>query len=205
MDRLAGFVRRCVSVRLSRVVRAVAIAGFSAVGAVLAHAGPAGLSDWRWLAAAGAGALLCVVALTAALVGAASYRLRASKVGSRPVLVPAELEHAVDGPSFNVLVAAMLACQGAAHVTLLAVGVASHDGVVASPVLHALFAIAGAVLVWLVGALLDHAARLLLRAWVAALVRLLAAPVRYPSRPSDVCLRRTRGGVVCGRAPPLAA
>ena len=54
-------------VRPVRFVQAGGIAGLSAVGTVFAHAGPAGLADRRWLAAAVLGATMALAGLVLTL------------------------------------------------------------------------------------------------------------------------------------------
>src|SRR5262249_42527202 len=91
-------------------LRAAAFTGLAATSAVIAHGGPAAMSDPRWLIAAVAGAAL------AWLVLAQGWRL----------LLRSSHEH---GPApLAALIPAMLAAQLVAHLGLLAAGAPAHAG-----------------------------------------------------------------------------
>jgi hypothetical protein len=187
----------------SRTIRALAIAGFSAVGAVAAHAGPAGLTNALWLAVAAAGALLGVSAIAATAVVATAHHRRAQRLFAGELTLIDGIDRAVDAPPFNLLVAAMLACQGAAHVMLILAGVAPHGGIGASLTLHVLLAIAGASLVSLLDRVMSWSARTLLRAALAALDRLVRRTSVAAGAPLGTPRSALRAGGVHGRAPPV--
>jgi hypothetical protein len=183
-----------------RSVQASGIAGLSAAGAVAAHAGPAGLSDGRWLVVALAGAALAVGTIAFALGTALALDRRAARLHPG---VPTPLAHAVDAPPLPALVAIMLVCQGCAHAALLAAGVPARTGAVASPLLHVALAVAGAVIVWSLRRRVARSSAGLVRAIAASLPRLLQRPGASGPAPAPARIRPRSGGVH-GRAPPVA-
>jgi hypothetical protein len=183
-----------------RGVQASGIAGLSAAGAVVAHAGPQGLSDPRWLAIAVAGAAVASAAIASALGLALALDRRAAAlhVGAAPT----RLAHAVDAPPFSALVAVMLVCQASAHVALLAAGVPAATGAVAGPVLHVVLATGGAVLVWALERLVLRGAHRLASALAAVLPRYLAPCAGITAGSAAPLRARPRAGSHRGRAPP---
>jgi hypothetical protein len=184
-----------------RIVQAGGIAGLSAVGTVIAHAGPGGLADRRWLAAAALGAALALagLVLTLKLVLALRERAESARAGRLPegsLSIP-------DSIPFSALVAAMLVCQGCAHYALLAAGAPAHDGPAGSLTLHLLLAIAAAGIVALASRALRRAADSLAAALAHALALLLSKRprLRAPLTSEHRRVRRLAGGVR-GRAPP---
>jgi hypothetical protein len=185
-----------------RFVQIGGIAGLSAVGTVIAHAGPGGLADRRWLAAAllGAAMALAGLVLTLKLVLALRERAESARAGrlpegSRPV---------PEAIPFSALVGAMLVCQGCAHYALLAAGVPAHDGPTGSLTLHLLLAIAAAAIVARMSRAVRRAAETLASAIAHALALLSERPrLRAPLTSEHRRMRRFAGGVR-GRAPPVS-
>ncbi len=183
-----------------RGVQVSGIAGLSAAGAVVAHAGPQGLSDPRWLAVAVAGAVVASAAIAAALGLALALERRAAALHTGTART--RLAQAVDAPPFPALVAVMLVCQGSAHTALLAAGVPAGTGPVAGPVLHVVLATGGALVAWALQRRVLRSVDRLAHALAAILPRYLwpcagitagsAAPLR--ARPGARSHR--------GRAPP---
>ena len=183
-------------------VRAGLVAGLSALAAVFAHAGPAGLTETRWLLAAAAGAGAAAAALTVAAAWVARINLVAGRLerGS----VAGSIHQPVRRVSFPHIVAAMLVCQGAAHLTLLAAGVHAAGGPAGSLTLHALLAVAAAAVVSAFEHLAARSAGRLERAIGAALAALRKlSPPQWPvlGRPFAAPVPRE----VRGRAPPVRA
>jgi hypothetical protein len=182
-------------------LRAALIAALSAAAAVFAHAGPAGLEDVRWLAAAGAGAALA----SAAIAGAGSRALRARsrvrrlQAGDAAAGQPLPVERL----PFSTLLMAMLACQGAAHLSLLALGLHAGSGPAGSLTLHAVLAVLGAALVAGLERLAAHAGRSLELA-ISQYLESLAAEARAATAVVSRLLRpRLVPREVLGRAPPV--
>lgn len=196
-------IRHIECVRPVRLVQAGGIAGLSAVGTVIAHAGPGGLADRRWLAAAvlGAGMALAGLFLTLKLVLALRERAESARAGR----IPEGSQSVPDSIPFGALVGAMLVCQGSAHYALLAVGAPAHDGPAGSLTLHLLLAIAAAAIVALASRAVRRAAETLASALAHALALLLSERPRLRA-PLTVEHRRTRGlaGGVRSRAPPVS-
>jgi len=181
-----------------RSARAGGIAGLSAAGAVVAHAGLAGLGDARWLVVALAGAALGVAMIALGL--GAVLRLDRRAAGVRAGTV-GPLACAIDAPSLPALVAVTLVCQGGAHAALLAADVPAGTGAVASPLLHSAFAVAGALIVWALGRRLAGSSARLVRAIAARLARPLGRPSLVGPTPAPP-RSRLRPGCLRGRAPP---
>ena len=200
-----GITCECVpyfgAMRSWRGVQASGVAGFSAAGTVVAHAGPQGLADGRWIAIALAGAAVAAAAIASALGVALALDRRAAAlhVGAAPT----RLAHVVDAPPFSALVAVMLVCQGSAHAALLAAGVPAATGPVPSPVLHVVLAIGGALVAWALQRLVLRSARRLARALAAVLPRYLWPSGGIPSGTTAPLRARPRAGGHRGRAPPL--
>ncbi len=190
----------CVVMRLIRVVQAGAIVGLSAVGAVFAHAGPAGIVDRRWLAAAAVGAVLALAALMVALWFAVTLWRSVVDVERALSAGPADVAEEI---RFSALVGVMLACQACAHVALLSAGVSAHTGSSGSLALHLLLAIAGALVVALVGRIVGGAADAVAQAVARALALLLGArAARRAPCLHEPRLRPPAGGPR-SRAPPV--
>ena len=173
-------------------------AGLAAVAAVVAHAGPAGVTDGRSVVAAAAGALVAAVGLSLAGSRVLAARRTAALVaagggGDAP---------AYDRAPFAAVVATMLVLQGAAHIGLLAAGVHGGSGAAAAPALHIVLAIVAA---WVVVSA-DHAiasAYAALQGVIAGILELLSAispAVTPPPLPAPV--RRPVVRPFSGRAPP---
>ena len=183
------------------MLRAGLIAALSAAAAVFAHAGPAGLQDPRWLAAAGAGAALASVAIAGAGSTAlrAQARVRRLQTGDAAAGRPLP----VGRMPFPLLLLAMLTCQGAAHVGLLAFGLHASAGPAGSLTLHAVLAVAAAAMVAGLERLAARAGRSLDLAIRRFLDSLAAAagprgPVACAAARSYPAPRE-----VLGRAPPV--
>jgi len=186
-------IRHIEYVRPVRFVQIGGIAGLSAIGTVIAHAGPAGLADGRWLAAAVVGAAMALagLVLTVKLVLALRERAERARAGDLP-----EGSQAVpDSIPFSALVAAMLVCQGCAHYALLAAGAPAHDGPAGSLTLH----------LSLASRAVRRAAQTLASVLAHALALLLSKRprLRAPLTSEHRRMRRLAGGVR-GRAPPLS-
>jgi len=186
-----------------RFVQIGGIAGLSAVGTVIAHAGPAGIADRRWLAAAvlGAAMALAGLVLTLKLVLALRERAESARAGR----FPEGAQSVPDAIPFSALVGAMLVCQGCAHYALLAAGAPAHDGPAGSLTLHLLLAIAAAAIVALASRAVRRAAETLASAIACALARLLSKrpKLRVPQTSEHRRMRLLAGGVR-GRAPPAS-
>jgi hypothetical protein len=176
------------------------IAALSAAAAVFAHAGPAGLEDARWLAAGGVGAALA----SAAIAGAGSRALRARSRVRRLQAGDAAAGRPlpVEPMPFASLLMAMLACQGAAHLGLLALGAHASAGPAGSLTLHALLAVLAAALVAGLERLVARAGRTLELA-IGHFLQSLAAPAGVAAAGVGGPLRaRPVPREVLGRAPP---
>ena len=187
-----------------RIVQAGGIAGLSAVGTVIAHAGPGGLADRRWLAAAvlGAAMALAGLVLTLKLVLALRERAESARAGH----LPEGSQSVPDAIPFSALVGAMLVCQGCAHYALLAAGAPAHDGPAGSLTLHLLLAIAAAAIVALASRAVRRAAETLASAIAHALALLSrsgqAARAADLRAPSHAAARRRRARSCTTRIGP---
>ena len=168
-------------------------AGLAAVAAVVAHAGPAGVTDGRSVVAAAAGALVAAVGLSLAGSRVLAARRTAALVaagggGDAP---------AYDRAPFAAVVATMLVLQGAAHIGLLAAGVHGGSGAAAAPALHIVLAIVAA---WVVVSA-DHA----IASAYAALQGVIARDPRAALRdfPGGDAAAPTGPGSPAGRPPVL--
>lgn len=182
-------------------VRAGLIAALSAAAAVFAHAGPAGLEDARWLAAAGAGAALASVAIAGAGGRALRARSRARRLQAGDAAAGRPLP--VERMPFATLLMAMLACQAAAHLSLLAVGLHSGAGPAGSLTLHAVLAVLAAALVAGLERLAAYAGRALelaIRQFLESLVAPAGVAAAVIGGPLGA---RPVPREVLGRAPPV--
>jgi hypothetical protein len=195
-------VRHIELMRPVRFVQIGGIAGLSAVGTVIAHAGPGGLADRRWLAAAVLGAAMALAGLVLTLKLVLALRERAESAGAGRL--PEGSQPVPDAIPFSALVGAMLVCQGCAHYALLAAGAPAHDGPAGSLTLHLLLAIAAAAIVALASRAVRRAAETLAAA-IAHALALVSESVRLraPLTSEHRRLRRFAGGVR-GRAPPVS-
>ena len=189
--------------RLIWLARGLGVSGLSAVAAVAAHEGPAALTSGRALIVAMAGASVAAMGVALLLATAVSRYARAARV-RRGDLLAARLG-STTAPGASALVAAMLVCQGAAHISLTLFGVAAHGGPPASLALHVVLGLAAAAVMIGFERLL-RAAGVTLAAAIACAIGTLPAgaavrgfrPVRTPPPASFDSAHR-------GRAPPLAA
>lgn len=162
-------------------LRALCFAGLAATSAALAHGGVAALADPAFGLPALAGAGVATAVLLA------GWRL-----------VAAHGEHPAES-SLPVLILAMLAAQGGAHLALLAAGVGAHGGSGGSLALHLALAVVAA---WLVHRIDRHTAER------AARVLRDNAPARPPLLRGPAGARTPSGtapAAIRGRAPPLTA
>jgi hypothetical protein len=192
-------IRHIAWVRPVKLVQAGGIAGLSAVGTVIAHAGPGGLADRRWLAAAVLGATMALAGLVLTLKLVLSLRERAES--ARAGHLTEGSQSVPDAIPFSALVGAMLVCQGCAHYALLTAGAPAHDGPAGSLTLHVLLAIAAAAIVALASRAVRRAAETL--AYALALLRSKRRRLRAPLTSEYRRMRRLAGGVR-GRAPPVS-
>ncbi len=173
-------------------------AGLAAVAAVVAHAGPAGVTDGRSLTAAAAGALVAAVGLSFAGARILTARRAAAVVtagggGDAP---------AYGRAPFAAVAAAMLVLQGAAHIGLLAAGVHAGAGAAAAPALHIVLAIAAAWVVVLADRAIASAHAALAAVVVGMLELLTAISAAVTPPPVPVPVRRPVVRPFSGRAPP---
>src|SRR5437763_2723325 len=131
--------------RVNWLARAVAVTGLSAVCAVAAHDGPAGLGAGGPLLFALAGAALAALGVAALLASAVSRAARAARV-RRGDMLAARLAPET-APGASALVAVLLVCQAGAHAGLILAGIAAHGGTPAPVALPVLFALAAAAVV----------------------------------------------------------
>jgi hypothetical protein len=191
------------AMRLIWLARGLAVSGLSAASAVAAHEGPSALVSGRPLLAALAGAALAALGVGVLLASAVSRYARAARV-RRGDLLAARLDPG-GGPGAAALLATLLVCQAAAHLTLILFGVAAHGGPPAPLALHALLALLGAAAMLAFERLLAAATATLADA-IAAAAGTLAAP---PALTQAGIARRPRPATADrahrGRAPPIAA
>jgi hypothetical protein len=181
-----------------RDARWVTGAGLAAVAAVVAHAGPAGVTDGRSLAAAATGAAVAAIGLSFAASRTVDARRRTAGV------IAGAGGHSIGyaRAPFSVVVAAMLALQGAAHAGLLLAGVHAGAGATAAPALHIVLAIAAACIVVAADRAVGSAIAALEQV-VAGMIELLTAvsPRTIPT-PALTPVRRPYARPFSGRAPP---
>jgi hypothetical protein len=161
------------------VARAVTLAGWSAAAALLAHGGPALLIDPRWLAVALAGSLTAAAGLT--VTGARALDRAAS---ARSVARGDFSRSRADGfrrAPMGALFAAMLVCQGAAHIALALGGVHAAAGTTGALALHGALAALGALLVYCMEGVLERLTGRLEEVVRQAIARMAAAaPALHP-------------------------
>lgn len=200
-----GRTPRChtAPMRLIWLARGLGVSGLSAVSAVAAHEGPAALASGRPLIVALAGASAAATGIALLLAAAVSRHARAARV-RRGDLLAARLDTGT-APGASALAATLLACQGAAHLSLTLFGVTTHGGPPASLALHVVFGLAAAALMIGFERVLRAAGSTLAAAIATAAGTLASrlstrdfAPVRHPLPAAPKRAQR-------GRAPPLQA
>ena len=189
--------------RLIWLARGLGVSGLSAVSAVAAHEGPAALATGRPLVVALAGASAAAAGIGLLLAAAAGRHASAARV-RRGDLLAARLDTGT-APGASALAAALLVCQGAAHVSLTLFGVAAHGGPPASLALHLVLGLGAATLMIAFERVLRAAGSTLADAIATAAGTLASGlstrgfpPVRHP-------LQATPDRAHRGRAPPLPA
>ena len=191
------------AMRLIWLARGLAVSGLSAVSAVAAHEGPRALAAGRPLLAALAGAAVAALGVGMLLASAVSRCARAGRV-RRGDLLAARLDPD-EGPGAAVLLATLVVCQAAAHVSLILFGVAAHGATPAPLALHVLLALVGATAMIAFERFLGAATATLADAIAAACGTLAGRPAAPPAgiarRPRPAMPDRAHRG----RAPPLAA
>jgi hypothetical protein len=197
--------RKCntPAMRLIWLARGLGVSGLSAVAAVAAHEGPAALTSGRALIVAMAGASLAALGVALLLAAAVSRYARAARV-RRGDLLAARLD-STTAPGASALVAAMLVCQAAAHITLVLFGVAAHGGPPASLTLHVVLGLGAAAAMIAFERLLRAAAATLEDAIARALGTLAAVGSMHGFRRVPPLLPASNDRAHRGRAPPLAA
>lgn len=170
-----------VTVRAFPAIRAAGIGGLATTAAALAHGGGQVASDPVWMAAGLAGAL---TALAAARL---CWSLLCAN-GDSQIPMPLPL-----------LATGLLGAQFGAHLGLLAAGAPAHTGVGGSIALHAVLALAAALLV----RLLERGAERALQGRREVHLRTVEAPRRAAGRRPRA--GRRLGPPVGGRAPPEPA
>ena len=181
--------------------RAAWVAGYSAAAAVIAHAGPSGLADPRWVAVALLGAAIALAAVLAAWV------LQPVRLQSRTARVARADIRAAAGPigTFETplpgLFGLFLVCQTAAHLGLLVLG--THGSTTGSLALHVGLAMLGALVLWLGQQWFGRQVALL-----AELIARLAATLRAQRRAwpvqRQIAAWSWRGDSLGARGPPRA-
>ncbi|MDX6546990.1 MAG: hypothetical protein QOG33_540 [Gaiellales bacterium] len=189
--------------RRSLFARVFGVAGLSAVSAAVAHAGPSGLADARFLTAAMVGALLTASALVLVGVRVLDLRARLDRIADGDLAAGVgEWQPRISLP---VLVAVSLVCQGGAHAGLLIGGVHAPSGAVAAPTLHLLLGLLSALAVYAAERLLGRLASTVAGAVHAALMLLLALAGAPSTRPLEAPRSRATRTALRGRAPPVFA
>jgi hypothetical protein len=185
------------------LAQGLGVSGLSAVAAVAAHEGPAALTSGRALIVAMAGASVAALGVALLLASAVSRYARAARV-RRGDLLAARLD-AATAPGASALVAAMLVCQAAAHISLILFGVAAHGGPPASLTLHVVLGLGAAAVMLGFERLLRAAAATLADAIARALGTLPGFVSIRGFRPARLPLPASPNRAHRGRAPPLAA
>lgn len=189
--------------RLIWLARGLGVSGLSAVSAVAAHEGPATLTSGRPLVVALAGAAVAAMGVGLLLAAAVSRYARAARV-RRGDLLAARLDTGT-APGASALVATLLVCQGAAHMSLTLFGVAAHGGPPASLALHLVFGLGAAALMIGFERLLRAAGASLADAIATAAGTLASGLSTRSLRPVRPLLPAVSDRAHRGRAPPLAA
>ncbi len=188
---------------LTRLVRFGSSTGLCGVGAVVAHAGPAGLGNAWWLTVAALSGMIAGGAILAGLGLAMCLHRRADDVAAG---VAAGIHDLVETAPFSALVGGALVMQTAAHLALVGMGVPAHNGLAGSWALHLVLAVAAAGMVWVLERLVWRASLVLVRAILAAILVLVVTLVARPRLHETLRLRRVLlSGLIRGRAPPLCA
>ena len=185
------------------LARVLVMGGMSAVSAILAHGGAAGLRSPAWLAGAATGSLLVALALAVAARHAATLRTRLERIAAGDL--PAGDVEADPALGLSVLVATALACQGGAHAGLLLVGVQAHAGAAGAPALHVFLGFLTAIAVYGLDRMLGRLQAAVERAVRAVLPLLLPVFVQPHPAPGEVPRPRMAMRRMGGRAPPIAA
>ena len=180
--------------------RVITVGGWSAAAALVAHGGPALALDPRWLAVALAGSLAAAAGLAATGGRAVDRHVRLARLASGDL-------HAATATGYTrspmpVLLGAMLACQGAAHLALLAAGVHAAGGQSGSLALHAGLAALGAIAMYQLEGVLERLS-VRLAAAVSRVIELLTAsptPLWPAALPALISVRMP--GCVRLRGPP---
>ena len=189
--------------RLIWPARGLGVSGLSAVSVVAAHEGPAAIASGRPLVVALAGASAAAVGIGLLLAAAVSRHARAARV-RRGDLLAARLDTGT-APGAFALAAALLVCQGAAHVSLTVFGVAAHGGPPASLALHVVFGLAAATLMIAFERVLRAAGSTLADAIATAAGTLASSLSTRGFPPVGHPLQATPDRAHRGRAPPLPA
>ncbi len=184
------------------VARAAGLVGLSAASAIAAHAGPAGFTDPALLSIALTGALIAAVALGAAGIAAIGARRLATALTVHD-LARTGRPTRIAPLSGSAVLAAMLACQTAAHVALLLTGVPMSSSQVGTIAVHVVAA-AAASAIWLAVDGLVGRSFGALEAAIVALIALLqaAAAAMASSRPSAQPVGARVGVFGLPRGPP---
>jgi hypothetical protein len=180
--------------------RVVTVGGWSAAAALVAHGGPALLVDPRWLAVALAGSLAAASGL--AVTGGRALERHAQLARlARGELAPATASGFARAP-MSLLLGAMLACQGAAHLALLAGGVHTAAEPGGALALHGALAGLGALVLYRLEVLLERVSDRLTAA-VSRAIQLLTEAAARP-QPTAVPAPASAGpsGHVRLRGPP---
>lgn len=189
--------------RLIWLARGLGVCGLSAVSAVAAHEGPAALTSGRPLIVALGGASVAAIGVALLLAAAVSRYARAARV-RRGDLLAARLDTAT-APGASALVATLLVCQGAAHLSLTLFGVAAHGGPPASLALHVVFGLVAAALMIAFERLLRAAGATLAQAIATATGTLASGRSTRSAGPVRRLLPAAPDRAHRGRAPPLHA
>jgi hypothetical protein len=205
MPPVFGWARRwhTAPMRLIWLARGLGVSGLSAVSAVAAHEGPAALTSGRPLIIALAGATAAALGVGLLLAAAVSRYARATRV-RRGDLLAARLDTGT-APGASALVAILLVCQGAAHVSLTLFGVAAHGGPPAPIALHVVLGLGAAAVMIGFERLLRAAGTTLAEAIATAAGTLASGVSTISRRPVRRPLPAAPDRAHRGRAPPLQA
>lgn len=184
------------------VARAVSVAGWSAAAALLAHGGPALLADPRWLALALAGSLTAAAGLSITGARALARHAQARAVAAGDLT--RATTHGFQPAPLGVLAAAMVVCQGAAHVTLALGGVHAAAGTGGTLALHGGLAALGALVIHCAEGVLARMTASLAEAVGCAIERLRApSPLLHP-RADTLLAPRLAPVTIRPRGPPAS-
>jgi hypothetical protein len=174
------------------------VAGYSAAAAVIAHAGPSGLADPKWMAVAVLGATVALVALLMTGAGAMRLQSRVRRVAHADITAAAGPIGSADTP-LPALFGLFLVCQTAAHLGLLMLG--THGSTTGAMALHVGLAMLGALLLWLGQQWFGRQVALLAELIARLAASLRAAQRAWPAR-SEVHAWDWRGDSLGARGPP---